>query len=43
MRQYMPEAAKNKEFLEGLANSSNPEFNATIEKIVLAMKAKGKI
>lgn len=33
----------NPEFLEGMANASDPEFNARIERIVLDMKAKGKL
>ena len=31
------------EFLEDMANASDPEFNARIERIVLDMKAKGKL
>ena len=30
-------------FLEGVANASDPEFNAKVEKIVLEMKAKGQL
>ena len=33
----------NPEFREGMANASDPEFNARIERIVLDMKAKGKL
>ncbi len=30
-------------FLEGMANASDPEFNAKVERIVLEMKAKGQL
>ena len=29
--------------LEGMANASDPEFNAKVERIVLQMKAKGQL
>ena len=31
------------EFREGMANADNPEFNAEVQKVVMAMKAKGMI
>ena len=30
-------------FLEGMANASDPEFNAKVERVVLEMKAKGQL
>ena len=43
MRQYMPEAAKNTEFLEGLKAAKDPEsaLNAIVERKILEMKEKG--
>lgn len=45
MRQYMPEAAKNTEFLEGLKAANDPEsaLNAIVERKILEMKEKGLI
>ena len=42
-RQYLPEGSAGMEFLEGKVNPDDPGFSDAIEKIVLEMKAEGKI